>query len=79
IGDRLMVRPIVEEEKKTASGIIIPNMGKKEGETPRGKVLEVGEKSLVKKGDTVYYHKHAGTEIDKYLILRIDDILCLKV
>jgi len=79
MGDRLIVKPIKEKEKKTASGIIIPDMGKKEGETPRGKVLEVGEKSLVNKGDTVYYHKHAGTEIDDYLVLRIDDILCLKV
>jgi len=49
MGDRLIIEPIKEKEKKTAGGIIIPDMGKKEGET------------------------------DKYLILRIDDILCLKV
>ena len=84
--DRVLVKR-VEEEARSAGGIIIPDSAK---EKPlRGKVLAAGKGKLtddgklrtlaVKEGDTVLFGKYAGTEIkidgDEHTILREDDIL----
>lgn len=84
--DRVLVEPI-ENETKTAGGIIIPDTAK---EKPmQGKVLAVGAGSRgedgkvspldVKKGDTVLYGKWSGTEVKidgkDVLIMRESDIL----
>ena len=85
--DRIIVER-VEEESKTAGGIIIPDTVSKEKPqegkvvaagkgkvTPEGKVLPLD----VKEGDTVLFGKYAGSEIkvdgNEYLIMREDDIL----
>ncbi len=88
LGDRVLVKPIAEEEKKVGS-LIIPDTAK---EKPmKGEVIEVGtgkrtEKGElinmeVKKGDKVLYSKYAGTEVkidnEEYLILRESDILAI--
>lgn len=84
--DRVLVERI-EEEKKTAGGIIIPdNNTEKPAE---GKIVAVGTghrlqdgsiRNLeVKEGDTVLFGKYAGTEVivegKDYLIMREDDLL----
>ncbi len=84
--DRVIVRRL-DEEEKSAGGIIIPDSAK---EKPvQGKVIAVGKgKSLengevrpldVKEGDTVIFSTYAGTEIkldgDTFLMMREDDIL----
>jgi chaperonin GroES len=88
LGDRLLVKP-VEQEEKTASGIILPETAKEKPQ--EGEVLaagpgarkEDGERIAmdVKVGDRVLYAKYAGTEIkmdgQKYLILRESDILAI--
>ena len=85
--DRIIVER-VEEETKTAGGIIIPDTVSKEKPqegkviaagkgkvTPEGKVLPLD----VKVGDLVLFGKYAGSEIKvdgkEYLIMREDDIL----
>ena len=85
--DRIIVER-VEEESKTAGGIIIPDTVSKEKPqegkvvaagkgkvTPEGKVLPLD----VKEGDRVLFGKYAGSEIKvdgkEYLIMREDDIL----
>ncbi len=85
--DRIIVER-VEEETRTASGIIIPDTVSKEKPqegkvvaagngkvTPEGKVLPLD----VKVGDRVLFGKYAGSEIKvdgkEYLIMREDDIL----
>ena len=84
--DRVIVQRL-EEEEKTAGGIIIPDSAKEKPQqgkivaTGPGKVLEGGTKVelTVKKGDTVLFGKYAGSEVkidgDEYLIMREDDIL----
>jgi chaperonin GroES len=84
--DRVIVRRL-DEEEKSAGGIIIPDTAKEkpiQGEViavGKGKILENGEvRSLdVKKGDRVIFSKYAGTEIKldghEYLMMREDDIL----
>ena len=85
--DRIIVER-VEEETKTAGGIIIPDTVSKEKPqegkvvaagkgkvTPEGKVLALD----VKVGDRVLFGKYAGSEVKidskEYLIMREDDIL----
>lgn len=88
LGDRLLVKPI-EQEEKTASGIILPETAKEKPQ--EGEVLAVGPGARkddgtridmdVEVGDRVLYAKYAGTEIkmdgDKYLILRESDVLAV--
>jgi chaperonin GroES len=86
--DRVVVKPI-EPEKKTKSGIYLPESAK---ERPmQGKVIAVGPGKLldngkrsapsVKKGDTVLFGKYAGTEIeikgDTHMIMRESELLGL--
>ena len=82
IGLRVLVERI-EEEAKTASGIIIPDNAK---EKPlEGKVIAISkeveedETLPIKEGDTVVFAKYSGTEITiegkEYLVLNTDDIL----
>ena len=84
--DRIIVKRINEEEK-TAGGIIIPDTAKEkpqEGKifaVGKGKVGEDGkvQKLDLKKGDKVLFGKYAGSEITmdgtEYLIMREDDVL----
>jgi chaperonin GroES len=84
--DRVIVRRL-DEEEKSAGGIIIPDTAKEkpiQGEViavGKGKILDNGDiRSLdVKKGDRVIFSKYAGTEIKldghEYLMMREDDIL----
>ncbi len=81
IGDRVLVKPALEETK-TTSGIIIPDTAKEKTQT--GEVLAVGddtEKIKVKKGDRVLYDKYAGTQISlhdaEYLVVKAEDILAI--
>lgn len=88
LNDRVVVKRM-EEEQKTAGGIIIPDTAK---EKPiQGKVLAVGNGRLmedgtrkaldVKQDDRILFGKYAGTEItiegEEVLIMREDDILAV--
>ncbi len=79
-GDRLLIEP-TELQKKTESGIIIPDTAK---EKPiLGKVIEVGTSDDVKSnfevGDTVIYAKYGGEDISlnnkEYKLVQMSDIL----
>ncbi len=84
--DRVIVRRL-DEEEKSAGGIIIPDSAKEkpvEGEVlavGKGKILENGDVLPldVKAGDKVIFSKYAGTEIkldgNEVLMMREDDIL----
>lgn len=84
--DRLVVERL-EEERKTAGGIVIPDnavekpiKGKVVAAGP-GKKNEDGKLNLldVKVGDTVLFGKYSGTEVKlsgkEYLVMREDDIM----
>jgi chaperonin GroES len=80
--DRVLVS-FVEEEKKTASGIIIPDTAKEKPTT--GEVVAVGTdeelKELIKVGDKVLFGKYGGEEISfdgkDYKIIQRSDILAI--
>ena len=84
--DRVIVKRI-EEEEKTAGGIIIPDTAKEKPQ--EGKVVAVGKGKAnedgkvtpldVKVKDRVLFGKYAGSEInldgEEHIIMREDDIL----
>jgi chaperonin GroES len=87
LGDRLIVKPI-DEEETTASGIVLPDTAKEKPQ--KGKVVAVGdgrwdedgEKRIpldVSEGDEVLYSKYGGTEVtiedEELLVLRESDVL----
>jgi chaperonin GroES len=86
LADRVIVKQS-EAEEKTKSGILLPDTAKEK--PTKGKVVSVGPGKLddkgkpmeigVRAGDTVYYGKYSGTEIEvsgeKFVILRESDIL----
>lgn len=88
LGDRVIIE-LVEEEQKTASGIVLPDSAKEKPQQGRvvsvgaGRVADNGSKITpeVEVGNIVIFAKFAGTELkhdgNEYLILREDDILAV--
>lgn len=88
LADRIVVEPL-EQEEKTATGIILPETAKEKPQ--EGKILAAGPGRLddtgkrvpmeVKVGDKVLYAKYSGTEVKlegkKLLILKESDILAV--
>lgn len=86
LGNRVVVEPM-EQEDKTASGIVLPDTAKEKPQ--QGMVLAAGPGERdqdgkrieldVKVGDKVLFAKYAGTELKldgkKLLILRETDLL----
>jgi chaperonin GroES len=84
--DRIIVERL-EEETKTASGIIIPDSAKEKPQ--QGNVIAVGKGKVtedgkvlpldVKVGDKVLFGKYSGTEVKldgkEFLMMREDDVL----
>jgi chaperonin GroES len=84
--DRILIKR-VDEEQKTAGGIIIPDTAKEKPQ--EGRVVAVGNGKVgddgklrpldVKKGDRVLFSKYAGTEVkldgEEHTILREEDVL----
>ncbi|MEK6805866.1 MAG: co-chaperone GroES [Pseudomonadota bacterium] len=86
--DRVIVKRL-EEEKKSAGGILIPDSA---AEKPsRGKVIGVGPGKItddgkrqapdVKVGDEILFGKYSGTEVkvdgDELVVMREDDIMAV--
>lgn len=81
LAGKVLVQPVAAEER-TAAGIIIPDSAKEKPQ--KGKVILTGaakkdETMEVKVGDTVFYGKYAGTELNidgsDYLLISQTDVL----
>ena len=90
LGDRVLVKPVLEEEK-SKGGILLPDTVSKE-KPQVGEVLAVGPGSInkegklvpmtVKNGDKVVFAKYSGTDIkdesdEDYLLISEKDILAI--
>jgi chaperonin GroES len=83
--DKVIVKPVVEQEKTSASGLIIQSL--KEEKPSEGIVIAVGPGIIfangtrleidLKPGDRVTYSKFSGTEFEGYLILPYKDIFAV--
>jgi chaperonin GroES len=90
LADRVVVKPIEEQEQKKGS-IIIPDTAKEkpmQGEITAvgpGRVTDDGKKMPlnVKKGDRILYGKYSGTEVEiddqKLLVMKESDIYAILV
>ncbi len=89
LGDRVVVK-VLEQEEKTASGILVPDTAKEKPQ--QGRVLAVGTGAYVENsrerrpldlapGDTIIFSKYSGTEVkvdgEELLILGERDILAV--
>lgn len=86
--DRVIVERL-EEQEKTAGGIIIPDTAKEKPQ--QGRIIAVGSGTVqkdgkiiplqVKEGDRVLFGKYAGTEVkfgdQERIVMREDDILAV--
>ena len=86
--DRILVKR-VEEEQKTAGGIIIPDTAKEKPQ--EGRVIAVGNGKVtdegkvipleVSVGDRILFGKYSGSEInldgEEHLIIREEDVLAV--
>ena len=87
LGERVVLKPMEQEEVTTSSGLILPDTAREkpqEGEVVAvgpGRITEEGNRipMEIKAGDRVIYSKFAGTEYkegdNEYLIVRESDIL----
>ena len=88
LDDRLVVLPD-DPEEVTGGGIVLPDSAREKPQrgkviaTGPGKLLDSGKrgKMSVKRGDTVFYGKYSGTEVEvndeTYVIVRENDILAI--
>jgi chaperonin GroES len=92
LGDRVLIAPLSDEEreKRTKSGIVIPDTAHKERPN-EGRVVAVGDgrltdkgsvlKPRVKRGQTVLFSQYSPSEIKvdgkEYLIVKEEDILAV--
>ena len=86
--DRVVIKRL-ENEEKTAGGIVLPGMAQEKPQMGEviavgtGRVLDNGDSRalLVKKGDTVLFGKHTGTEIkldgEKLLVMKENDLFAI--
>ncbi len=86
--DRVLVRRL-EEERKTASGIVIPDSAAEKPD--QGEVLATGNGKInedggvrpldVKTGDRILFGKYSGTTVkldgEELLVMREDDIMAV--
>jgi chaperonin GroES len=86
LGDRVLVKPLKEEDR-TKGGIIIPDTAKEKPQ--EGKVVAVGKGKVsddgrlipteVKAGDKILFGKYSGSEVnidgEEHLIMREEDVL----
>jgi len=82
LGNRVLVKKIEEEERRTPGGLVLPESVKDE-KAVKGEVVALGtaEKFEVKVGDKVLIAAYAGTEVrageEKYLLVKTADILAV--
>ncbi len=86
--DRILIQRL-EEEQKTAGGIIIPDTAKEKPQEARVIAVGPGKRDDsgklipmdVKPGDRVLFGKYSGTEVkldgEERLIIREDDVLAI--
>jgi len=82
LGDRIIVRPVTEEEV-TKSGIVLPDTVEKE-KKEEGEVIAIGDgeditKLGLKEGDKVIFGKYSGEEVTiddvEHKVLKDEDVL----
>lgn len=83
LADQILIKQL-EPEKKTKSGIFLPENVKDEQTPMMAEVVAIGTSPRIAKkgvavGDWVIYSRYSGTEVElddvKYMVLSVKDIL----
>lgn len=86
LGDRVLVKPLEEDEEQVRGGIIIPDTAKEKPQQGEVKAVGPGKRTddgktlpmHVKVGQIVLYGKYAGTEVkidgEEHLIMSESDV-----
>jgi len=78
IGERTLVKPVARE-KKTGSGIVLPETAKDQPQTAEVVAVGNSQNGGVSEGNLVIFARYSGTKIklddEEYLILDSDDLL----
>jgi co-chaperonin GroES (HSP10) len=82
INDYVIV-DIIKEEPKKISGLILTDETDETNRYRKANIISVGNLvEVVKKGDTIFYDKHAGHDIgynnDVYKVIRSRDIVLVE-
>tara|TARA_R100001163_G_C4986648_1_gene140767 strand:- start:54 stop:311 length:258 start_codon:yes stop_codon:yes gene_type:complete len=82
INDYVIV-DIIKEEPKKVSGLILTDQTDEDNRYKKANIISVGNLvEVVKKGDTIFYDKHAGHDIgyndDLYKVIRMRDIVLVE-
>ena len=82
INDYVIVDKIKEEPKKI-SGLILTDKTDEDNRYKKANIISIGNMvEIVKKGDVIYYDKHAGHDIsyndDMYRVIRMRDIVLVE-
>jgi len=79
LNDNVLLEIVEEKEQKTVSGIIIPDSAQEKPEYAKVVALGNIDNPGIAVGDTVFYKKFSGTEVDfegkKYLFIPYADLL----
>lgn len=82
LGENVLVS-LEKPEKKTESGIFLPENATEDRSSKQGKVIAVGEseKITVKPGNRIIYTRYGGTEVKvsgiEYTLVKTEDILAV--
>jgi chaperonin GroES len=89
LADRVVVKPVEQDEEQKKGGIIIPDTAKEKPQQGKivavgpGRISDTGErmKPEVSVNDIVLYGKYSGTEVtidgEEFLIMRESDIFAI--
>lgn len=73
----------IKEEPKSVNGLLITDNVTDDVRYLKGKVISVGDKTeVLKKGDTIYYDRHAGHGIEwggmLYYVIKQQDVVIVE-
>ena len=82
INDYVIV-DIIKEEPKKVSGLILTDKTDEDNRYKKANIISVGNLvEVVKKGDVIFYDKHAGHDIgyndELYRVIRMRDIVLVE-
>jgi len=82
VNDYVIVDKIKEEPKKV-SGLLLTDETDEDNRYKKANIISVGNDApIVKKGDVIYYDKHAGHDIgyndELYRVIRVRDIVLVE-
>tara|TARA_R110000751_G_scaffold303138_1_gene417591 strand:- start:669 stop:929 length:261 start_codon:yes stop_codon:yes gene_type:complete len=80
IGRNLIIKKLKEGTTSTKGGLLLAEAHKEDVRYTEASVLNIGDEVIgVKKGDTIFYDRHAGHKIEikkeTYYVIKLQDVV----